>query len=110
MPQKLKKGFVEKGRLRLSLELSQHIVEFGKVRIEPVVTWAPLFIRLFRAKSQNRKITRPSLLLAEARKALSKEGSGMLAHHLLTFIYGKNRSKHSLIFRVGLAKVKIGHT
>jgi hypothetical protein len=103
-------GTVEERKLRLSLELSQHVVEFREVRIEPVVAWAPLFVRLVRAKSQNGKITRPSLLLAKARKAFSKERSAMLTHHLLAFIYGKNGSQHSLIFRVWLAKVEIGHT
>jgi len=94
----------------LSLEISKHIIEFRKVRVEPVKTLAPAPARLFRREFQYGKISDSGSAVRQAGKVFAKKSDRVLANNLFAFIHGEHRSQHPLIFRVRLAEVEIGHT
>jgi len=94
----------------LSLEISKHVIEFRKVRVEPVKSLAPAPARLFRREFQNGKISNTGLAVRQAGKVFAKKSDRVLANNLFAFIHGEYGSQHPLIFRVRLAEVEIGHT
>lgn len=57
----------------LSLEISKHIIEFRKVRIEPVKPLAPGPTRLFRREFQNGKISQTGLAVSQAGEIFAKK-------------------------------------
>lgn len=96
--------------MKLSLQISQSIVQFHQIGIEPVKAGAPVSGRLFRGEFKNGKITVAGRAVGKAGKVLTKECDRMFADHSIAFVYGKHRSQHPLILGVWLAEVEVWHT
>ena len=61
------------GNPNSSLEISKHIIEFPKVRVEPVKPLAPAPAYLFRHEFQNGKVSRTRLAVRQAGKDFAKK-------------------------------------
>jgi hypothetical protein len=94
----------------LSLQISQRIIQFHQVRVQPVKAWAPVSDRLFRGNSQHGEIAFPRRTFRQSREVLAKKCGRVLADHAIAFIYGEHRSQHPLILGMRLAKVEVWHT
>jgi hypothetical protein len=61
------------GKSNSSLEISKHIIEFSKVRVEPVKPLAPVPACLFRREFQNGKVSRTGLAVRQTGKDFAKK-------------------------------------
>src|SRR5713226_3531361 len=104
-------GLMDSKRPRgLVRECQQRFVECGQVGIEPVVAGSPANRSLCRWTVEHGKIVGGHLFRGEFRKLLADISGAVLAHDALTLLDGEDRTKHPLVFCVGLAKVKGWHT
>jgi hypothetical protein len=99
-----------KKNAKLSLQISQRLIDLDQVRVQPVETWAPVSDRFFRPESQNSEVPGADWAVGKAGEALAKKSDRVLADHPFAFIYGKHCSQHPLIFGMRLAKVEVWHT
>jgi hypothetical protein len=67
------KTTAREGKSDLPLEISKHIIEFSKVRVEPVKPLAPAPACLFRREFQNGKVSRTGLAVRQTGKDFAKK-------------------------------------
>src|SRR6266436_1679616 len=94
----------------LSRNCQQHFVEFGQVGIDSVVARAPFGSSLFRAETQNREVVCRLDSVHQLWELLADISCGMLADDSITLLDRQNGAQHTLVFCVGLAKIKVWHT
>jgi len=94
----------------LARECQQRLVEFGQVRIQSVIARAPACRSFIRREVEHREVACRTLSVAQLRELFTDIGGSVLTDDPLTLIDRQNGSKHTLVFGVGLAKVKGWHT
>lgn len=95
---------------QLARELQYCFVELSQIRIDTVIAGAPHGGGLLRLEADHRKIIGGAAVTGYRGKLLANVGGRVLTDNAVTLVNGEDGAQHTLVFRVGLAKVKVRHT